>query len=123
MGKPLIRSSLVQAAILPIRLAIGGESRTNIISLLQSPYYGIWATQRHKLATLDSKWRKDNLTGNIQKLINSIKQEYPTEAMVLNNLQVTLTPLSSVGYKHKVKEWNMIIHDIWGKLGFPVLGR
>lgn len=121
MGKPLIRSSLVQAALLPLRLALEGQSRVHILSLLQSPYYGIWAAQRHKLAVLDRIWRRDNLNGNIEQLINSIKKDHPSEANVLNNLKITITPLLNLKSKNKVREWDNCIHEIWEKLGFPIL--
>ncbi|MGA1864134.1 MAG: PD-(D/E)XK nuclease family protein [bacterium] len=121
MGKPLIRSPLVQAAILPLRIAMGKQDRAHIFSLLQSPYYGIWAARRHKLAALDRIWRRENLNDNLEHLTNSVKRDYPEEADVLKNLKATLNPiLNDKKSKNKVSKWDNFIHEIWIKLGFPV---
>lgn len=122
MGKPLIRSSLVQAALLPLRIVPEGQDRPHIFSLLQSPYYGIWAARRHKLAALDRIWRRDNLSSNLEHLINSVKRDYTEEADELKNLKATLSPiLNNSKSKNKVREWDYFIREIWKKLGFPVL--
>ena len=113
MGKPLIRSSLVQAALLPFRLALGGERRADILSLLQSPYYGAWAAQRHKLAVLDRIWRRENLSCDLERLMSSVERKYPSEIDVLNNLKATLTPLLNNKSKNSVREWNNCIHEIF----------
>lgn len=121
MGKPLIRSSLVQAAHLPIKIALGGQTRSHFFSLLQSPYYGILCARQHKLAMLDRVWRRKNLNGDLEQLINSVKKDYPSEADLLINLKTILKPLLDLKSKNRVKEWNNYIHEIWRKLGFPIL--
>ncbi|MBN2373381.1 PD-(D/E)XK nuclease family protein [bacterium] len=121
MGRPVIKSSLVQAAILPIRLAMEGQTRTLALALLQSSYYRIWAQWRNKLAMLDKEWRKANIDGRFDRLISCIEGKYPDEARLLKDLVSTLSPLILDESRFKVLELNRIILDIWMRLGFPAI--
>ena len=121
MGKPLLRSSVVQAAFLPLKLALNGQRRNNLISLLQSPYYGIWASNRNKLARLDRVWRRSNLNSDLRCLNESIKKVFPSEAILLSELERTLDPLLKLGFQITVKDWNHCLRGIWEALKFPVI--
>ncbi|MGA1791600.1 MAG: PD-(D/E)XK nuclease family protein [bacterium] len=121
MGRPLIRSSIAQAAILPLKLALQGQRRNHLISLIQSPYYGIWSSNRNILARLDRVWRKTNLNSGLRFLTASIKKEFPSESFLLSELESTLDPLLKPGYKLTVKEWNHCLRGIWEALKFPVI--
>jgi len=120
MGKPLTRSSLVQAALLPLRLAMDGRERMHLVSLLQSPYYGRWASSRHALAALDKVWRRENLEGDPERLVRRIRTMYPKEASMLDDLTASLAPLRSFDARHPVREWSRHLSTIWNTNEFPV---
>lgn len=120
MGKPLTRSSLVQAGLLPLRLAMGGRERLYLVSLLQSPYYGRWAPHRHALEALDRVWRRENMEGDLDRLVRRIRTRHPKEAGVLEDLTTSLAPLRIHGARYPLGEWNSHLRGVWGALEFPV---
>ncbi|MGA1794720.1 MAG: PD-(D/E)XK nuclease family protein [bacterium] len=120
MGKPLTRSPLVQAGLLPLRLAMGGRERLYLVSLLLSPHYGRWASQRHALGALDRVWRRENVEGDLDRLIRRVRTGHPREASVLEDLIASLAPLRLHGARYPLGEWNSHLRAVWGALEFPV---
>ncbi len=121
MGRPVLQSSLIQAAILPIKIMLDGHRRTHIFSLLQSPYYREWKALRHELAMLDKSWRKANINRDFKKLMDCIIREYPGQGRILKDIFDSLSLNLPLELKYEVTKWNRSIQNIWSRFGFPVI--
>ncbi len=70
MGTPLLKRSLIQAALLPLSFWAQGEPRTLLLSMVLSSYYGRWATGRDRIARADCVWRTQGIDAGLSSLIH-----------------------------------------------------
>ncbi len=124
LGTPLLQHSLVQAALLPLRLLGEEDKRAVLISLLLSPYYLVWARNRNQLARLDRHWREmrpeaelDSLYGRAQSSDPDVSQWLSPEGA---DLRQVLTPFRQ-SRSRSAAEWNELFERLWTSLQFPVL--
>jgi len=68
----------------------------------------------------DKIWRRENLNSDVNILNHSIKAEYPSEGVLVGDLQTTLTPLLNPEATLRAGDWNQHLLDIWRKLDFPI---
>ena len=72
IGMPLLKRSLVQAALLPLRFWAQGKPRTLLLSMVLSPYYGRWTARRDRIARADRVWRTQGLAADLRSLLGAL---------------------------------------------------
>ncbi|MBW2561321.1 MAG: hypothetical protein JRE40_10770, partial [Deltaproteobacteria bacterium] len=124
-GIPLLETHLMQAALLPLRFLLEGQSRELLLSLFLSPYYGCWQGKRHQIARADIAWRKDSIDSGLEDLLRTLKgEDHHTYDLIPPE---TLKHLSAFCRTTKISEkkkgafWTGQLREVWARLGFPVI--
>ncbi|MBW2675656.1 MAG: PD-(D/E)XK nuclease family protein, partial [Deltaproteobacteria bacterium] len=124
-GIPLLETHLMNAALLPLRFLLEGQSRELLLSLFLSPYYGCWQGKRHQIARADIAWRKDSIDSGLEDLLRTLKREdHRTYDLIPPE---TLKHLSTFCHTTKISEkkkgafWTGQLREVWARLGFPVI--
>ncbi|MBW2558838.1 MAG: PD-(D/E)XK nuclease family protein [Deltaproteobacteria bacterium] len=124
-GISLLETHLMNAALLPLRFVLEGQSRELLISLFLSPYYGCWQGKRHEIARADIVWRKHSIDSGLKNLLRALKREDPrTYSLIPPD---SIEHLSSFCYtidisqKKKGAFWTGRLREVWTRLGFPTI--
>ena len=124
LGIPLINSTLIKAALIPLRLVLEGQSRELFLSLILSPYYGCWQAKRHNCARADRIWRTHSIEHGLSNLINSLEK---TDPEILEKIFCEkakgLLEFAKLNFSHRktASDWISTIKRLWFSLGFPVI--
>jgi len=118
-GPALAETPLWQAALLPVKFVGGGELREDLVSLLLSPYYGIFQAQQRHLPLWDRVFREQRTERGWQGLSRVAAQvEESADSLellaVLDRVWQLLRPASGTG-----REWAARLQKTWRLLGFP----
>jgi hypothetical protein len=123
LGQPLWKQPLVQAGLLPLRFILEGQSRTLLLSLFLSPFYGRWKAYHSELAQADGRWRKQGVDKGLQSLLSCLAETnfFKFYLMKGGNL-----PLEDLLKPFQMKEqsggnWVTALLNCWKVLGFPVI--
>lgn len=122
LGVPLVEHPLVQAALLPFRLLGEEEKRQVLISLLLSPYYRAWASQRSQLARLDRMWREMSPETGLDSLYARAEKSEPDLIQHLSPGEVDLRHLLLPFQKNlslSAAEWEKVLEKLWSSVQFP----
>ncbi|MGD9505465.1 MAG: PD-(D/E)XK nuclease family protein [Syntrophobacteraceae bacterium] len=119
-SRSLLRQPLLQAALLPLDFASGGESRTLLLSLVRSPYYGYLAGYSHTLCRWDRVWRDKSLDGGLGELIGSLSEE--ARAPLPGGGRELLAGLGPLlgGVPRSGKRLIGALRNFWSMMEFPV---
>jgi len=124
IGTPLAERSLVQAGLLPLRFWVQGEPRTLLLSMLLSPYYGLWAaTGRDRIARADRVWRAHGLDTGLSPLLHVLSSQSPDLFALLNRGEQTLEEAMGTFVKTPARTgagWVHTLERFWEAVGFPV---
>jgi ATP-dependent helicase/nuclease subunit B len=134
MGMPLLKRSLVQAALLPLRFWAQGEPRALLLSMVLSPYYGRWATCRDRIARVDCVWRTQGLAAGLRSLLEALSgpaaraghdraDQSPELFALLNGAEPTLEEALGTFVEVSARtgsKWVHTLNTFWKIAGFPV---
>ena len=117
-GQPLFN-----AALLPLRFAIGGETRRDLFSFLRSPYYGFLSRWNRTLSFWDRIWRDSRIESGLDILLGAVhrnaREIFPREGQELSE---AIAPFLDRG-KRPVSYWAGSLRQIWTVFQFPVLAN
>ncbi|RJR44923.1 MAG: hypothetical protein C4567_03865 [Deltaproteobacteria bacterium] len=117
-GPALADTALWPAALLPLKFVSGGELREDLVSLLLSPYYGIFQTPQRHLPLLDRIFRERRVERGWQALSRAAAQAGAGDSRaalaVLDQVFHLLHP--AVGHG---SEWAARLRQAWRLLKFP----
>lgn len=124
IGTPLVERSLVQAGLLPLSFWVQGEARTMLLSMVLSPYYGRWTTNRDRIARADCVWRTQSLDAGLSCLMQALSDQSSELFMLLNGGDPTLK--EALGDFVQVlartgSEWVRTLETFWNAANFPVV--
>lgn len=121
LGQPLWEQPLVQAGLLPLRFFLEGESRTLLLSLLLSPYYGLGQADRRQTAQADLLWRKKSIDSGLESLLPGLGQQKWEGSSFLDPPGQTLEALSRILIQGRQSgaKWVEALSQTWQLLGFP----
>ena len=124
-GIPLLETHLMNAALLPLRFLLEGQSRELLLSLFLSPYYGCWRGKRHQIARADIIWRKKSIDSGLEDLLRVLKKEdrrtydlIPPET--LKHLSA-FCRTTKIFEKKKGAFWTRQLRELLARLGFPAI--
>jgi RecB family exonuclease len=122
-NRSLVQQPLFQAAFLPVDFAMKEQSRTLLLSLLRSPYYGYLGRVSRSLMQWDWSWRNKNLESGLEVLIDSLgdseKEMLPQKGQELvDGLNPLLVQHNQTGH-----QWLEKLQEFWRKMEFPVLAN
>jgi len=121
LGPTLAASPLFQAAFLPLRFRLEGESRRDLLAWLQSPYYGVWREHQKRFLQWDLLWRQHNLGYGWAALRHAAqKAEAGVEdggVVPLLDQALELLPGEPVPISH----WQEQLSKLWRLLAFPTV--
>ncbi len=124
-GVPLIETHLMNAALLPLRLIVEGESRELLLSLFLSPYYGCWQGRHNRIARADVIWRRFSADGGFDYLLGLLKREDPGKYDLIpsGSLEQLSAFLHMLGRHDKQRGafWTEKLRELWRGLAFPVI--
>jgi RecB family exonuclease len=140
IGAPLLERSLVQAGLLPLSFWAQGEARTPLLSMVLSPYYGRWATDRDHTARADCVWRTRGIDSGLSSLLymlldqpaiarpapqaRALRAGQSSELFTrLNGGEPTLEEALRVFVQVSActgSEWVHNLETFWDVIGFPV---
>ncbi len=124
LGSSLLDFPLIQAGLLPLRLASEGEKRETFLALLLSPYYGSWKGVRHEIARADRVWRETSTERGLSELLAAVKHERPAlHEKIFRNGAGRLLEFGRLPF-HETKTaraWIDALESLWSALLFPVL--
>jgi RecB family exonuclease len=124
LGTPLLEHPLVQAALLPLRLLGDEEKRVILLSLLLSPYYGLWAQNRYHLARLDRSWREMHPQASLNSLFSEAYNKRPEVHQYLaakGNVLLHVLADFQQSRSLPVSGWEKLVASLWDSLDFPIL--
>jgi len=129
---------LYNAAVLPVRCALNGEKRTDLFSLLRSPYYGSFSRWNRRLSLWDRIWRENGIESGIDLLLSQVSgvgYQVSENPLTSENRQLTddlhrltpdirnaIAPFMEIGVK-AVSKWTQTLRRSWSALQFPVLAN
>jgi RecB family exonuclease len=117
-GPALADTALWPAALLPLKFVSGGELREDLVSLLLSPYYGVFQAHQRHLPLWDRVFRERRVERGWQPLSRAAAQadvEDSREVMAaLDQVFHLLRP--AVGHG---REWAARLRQAWRLLKFP----
>jgi len=123
LGQPVTDLSLFQAALLPLRFVLEDEPRELFLSLILSPYYGLWQGMRHDAARADRLWRARSIDRGLEALLGITGRKKP-------DLLKKIIPGDRKGFQALfsgrprgtavTERWIDWLEDVWSNLGFPV---
>ena len=119
----LCGQGLYNAAVLPIRCALGGEKRNDLFTFLRSPYYGSFSRWNRRLSLWDRTWREKGIESGIDPLLEAVRDSaeeiFPDGC---SGIRAAIAPFLEVGVK-MVSKWAETLRRIWTALRFPVLAN
>jgi len=119
----LCGQGLYNAAVLPIRCALGGEKRNDLFTFLRSPYYGSFSRWNRRLSLWDRTWREKGVESGIDPLLEAVRDSaeeiFPDGC---SGIRAAIAPFLEVGVK-MVSNWAETLRRIWTALQFPVLAN
>ena len=114
---------LYNAAVLPIRCALGGEKRNDLFTFLRSPYYGSFSRWNRRLSLWDRTWREKGVESGIDFLLDAVRDSageiFPDGC---SGIRAAIAPFLEAGVK-LVSKWAETLRHIWTALQFPVLAN
>jgi exodeoxyribonuclease-5 len=118
-GPALAETPLWQAALLPLKFTSGGELREDLVSLLLSPYYGVFQAHQRHLPLWDRVFRDRRVERGWQGLSRVTAQadaagDARETLAVLDQVWQLLGPAAATG-----REWAARLQKAWRLLGFP----
>ncbi len=118
-GPALADTAFLPAALLPLKFVSGGELREDLVSLLLSPYYGVFQAYQHQLPLWDRVFRERRVERGWQALSRAAAQADPTgdsrEVLAaLDQVFQILRPAVGRG-----REWTARLRQAWRLLKFP----
>ena len=123
-GTSLLKRSLIQAGLLPLRFWIEGELRAHLLAMLLSPYYGRWARCRDEIARVDLLWRQEGIEEGFRELFGILSQKYEKFHDFFRNggydFEATLRDV----IENRIRtgaEWVNTLGKFWRAVGFPVI--
>ncbi len=120
----LVERALVQAGIVPLRFWLEGQTRTLLLSLLLSPYYSRWATQRDLLARADRLWRKEGVDSGLKSLLGTVSGRSPEFSKLINGKGPALDACLGNFREKSLRtgaQWVDTLEGFWKIAGFPVI--
>ena len=123
VGTPLLKRSLVQSGLLPLRFWVEGKPRTILLSLVLSTYYARWSKERDRVARADRVWRRHGVDAGLRLLLDMLSGEDPNLLSQLNGGHPTLEEALSTFVQEPIRtgaEWVGILKAFWDVVGFPV---
>ncbi|MEW5948751.1 MAG: PD-(D/E)XK nuclease family protein [Thermodesulfobacteriota bacterium] len=122
LGESLFSQPLIQAALLPLRLMLDGEKRVSFLSLLLSPYYGLWDRQRNILAQADRVWREYSIDQGLSDLLYILQKKKPEILSVIHPPGHDLARLiQSLTGKRTGAGWIETLSRLWDIMQFPAI--
>ncbi len=114
---------LYNAAVLPIRCALGGERRDDLFAFLRSPYYGTLSRWNRRLSHCDRTWREKGIESGIDFLLHavrdSVEEIFPEGC---ERISAVLAPFRVPGAQI-VSNWTGALRRVWEAFEFPVLAN
>jgi len=121
--RSLCGQGLYNAAVLPIRCALGGEKRNDLFTFLRSPYYGSFSRWNRRLSLWDRTWREKGVENGIDPLLEAVRDSaeeiFPDGC---GGIRAAIAPFLESGVK-MVSKWAQTLRNIWTALQFPVLAN
>jgi len=122
LGESLFSQPLIQAALLPLRLMLDGEKRILFLSLLLSPYYGLWGRRRNILAQADRVWREYSIDQGLRDLLYILQKKKPEILSVIHPPGHDLARLiQSLTGKRTGAGWIETLYRLWDIMQFPAI--
>jgi probable DNA repair protein len=124
MGTPLLERPLVQSGLLPLRFWVEGQTRTLLLSLVLSTYYGRWATSRDRIAQADCVWRKQSLDAGLHTLLQALSDQAPELLLHLNGGDPTFEEALGAFVQESDRTGSGWVHTLeafWDVVGFPAI--
>ena len=119
----LCDQGLYNAAVLPIRCALGGQKRNDLFTFLRSPYYGLFSRWNRRLSLWDRTWREKRVESGIDPLLEAVRDSaeeiFPDGS---SGIRAAIAPFLEAGVK-MVSKWAETLRRIWTALQFPVLAN
>ncbi len=119
----LSAQGLYNAAVLPIRCALGGEKRNDLFTFLRSPYYGSFSPWNRHLSHWDRTWREKGVESGMDSLLEAVRDSaeeiFPDGC---SGIRSAIVPFLKVGVK-RVSKWAETLRHSWTALQFPVLAN
>jgi len=122
-GVPLLETHMMNAALLPLRFVLEGQSRELFLSLLLSPYYKCRQGKRHEIARADIVWRRRSVDLGLENLLRTLKREDPRiYDLIPSDSREHLSAYCAIdiSMKRKGTFWAELLREAWDRLGFPV---
>lgn len=118
-GPVLAETPLWQAALLPLKFVSAGELREDLVSLLLSPYYGVFQAHQRHLPLWDRVFRDRRVERGWEGLSRvAAKADVAGETRgvlaALGQVRELLRPTPAPG-----REWAARLRRVWELLGFP----
>ncbi|MDD5451628.1 MAG: PD-(D/E)XK nuclease family protein [Desulfovibrionales bacterium] len=124
LGESLFSQPLTQAALLPLRLMLDGEKRVSFLSLLLSPYYGLWDRHRNILAQADRVWREYSIDQGLGDLLYILQKKRPEILSVIHPPGHDLARLiQSLTGKRTGAGWIETLYRLWDITQFPAINN
>ncbi|MEA2014303.1 MAG: PD-(D/E)XK nuclease family protein, partial [Thermodesulfobacteriota bacterium] len=124
-GVTLLKTHLMNAALLPLRFILEGQTRELLLSLFLSPHYGCWQDKRNHIARADIVWRKHSIDSGLDNLLQALKREDPSTYDLIPPDSIKHISLFNntiqISEKKKGAFWTGKIREVWTRLGFPVV--
>lgn len=119
LGSTLAQAPLFQAALLPLTFRLAGEQRQDLLSWLQSPYYGVWQDWQKTILAWDWTWRQENLGYGWPALKTAGQKVAPVEASegLIARLDQALGMLPAGPIT--MAAWQEHLRQLWQLLRFP----
>lgn len=121
-GDVLTSQSLWRAALLPLDFCLGGESGTQLFSLLRSPYYGYFGARGRALAQWDRVWREQGIEKGLTALLGSLGGREDVLPRRGAELTEGLGALTDRGTR-AASEWSAGLRSFWKQMEFPVIAN
>ena len=120
----LCGQGLYNAAVMPIRCALGGEKRNDLFTFLRSPYYESFSRRNRRVSLWDKIWRKKNIESGIDLLLSQVSDDghQLSEGPLTSDIRNAIAPFLDIGAK-RVSKWTEILRLGWTTLEFPVLAN
>jgi RecB family exonuclease len=119
----LCGQGLYNAAVLPIRCALGGEKRNDLFTFVRSPYYGSFSLWNRRLSLWDRTWRERGIESGLDPLLEAVRDSAAEIFPVgYGEIRAAIAPFLKAGVQ-MVSKWTETLRRIWTALQFPVLAN
>lgn len=121
--RDLSSQALYNAAVLPIRCALGGEKRGDLFAFLRSPYYRAFSRWSRRLSLWDRIWRENGVESGMDAMLETVcdstEEIFPGACSVI---RASIAPFLDRGLT-SVSNWTGTLRRIWTDLEFPVIAN